>query len=55
MGDLATAGYQLGTASDGRTMLTQTFSVDDRRDLIVEIALDMAGEMDILRWQTAPR
>jgi hypothetical protein len=54
-GDLASAGYQVSSTDDGRTKLTESFIIDDRRDLIVEVACDGAGEMDILRWQTVPR
>jgi hypothetical protein len=54
-GDLASAGYQVSSTDDGRTKLTESFIVDDRRDLIVEVACDEAGEIDILRWQTTPK
>jgi hypothetical protein len=54
-GDLTSAGYQFSSTDDGQLILTKLFAVDDRRDLTVEIALDRTGEMDILRWQTAPK
>jgi hypothetical protein len=54
-GDLALAGYQVAVTEDGQTKLTESFEVDNKRDLAVEIALDRAGEMDILRWQTVPK
>jgi hypothetical protein len=54
-GDLASAGYQVSSTDDDRTKLTESFTVDNRRDLIVEVALDRAGEMDILRWQTVSK
>ncbi|MDR1184671.1 MAG: hypothetical protein LBK67_07740 [Coriobacteriales bacterium] len=54
-GDLASAGYQVSATDEGQTKLTESFAIDERRDLIVEIALDSAGEMDILRWQTMPK
>jgi hypothetical protein len=40
---------------DGRIRLAATFPIDDKRDLIVEIALDNAGEIDILRWQSVSK
>jgi hypothetical protein len=39
----------------GRIRLTATFPIDDKRDLIVEIALDNTGEIDILRWQSVSK
>jgi hypothetical protein len=52
---LSEAGYQVSTDEEGRVRLVEVFTVDDRRELNVEIALDTTGEIDILRWQTAPR
>jgi hypothetical protein len=52
---LAAAGYTVTTTDDGRTGLSTSFAIDEKRDLIVEIALDSAGETDILRWQTVVR
>jgi hypothetical protein len=52
---LSSAGYEAVGADDGRVRVAETFVIDERRDLIVEIALDTTGEIDILRWQTTPR
>jgi hypothetical protein len=41
--------------ADGRVLLAETFPIDDKRDLIVEIALDSTGEIDILRWQSVSK
>jgi hypothetical protein len=53
--DLLAAGYQVEVRDDGHVRLAETFPIDDKRDLIVEITLDSAGEMDILRWQSVSR
>jgi hypothetical protein len=58
-GDLAdallSAGYQVDTTDEGRTVLTESFNIDSNRDLIVEIAVDKTEGIDILRWQSLPR
>jgi hypothetical protein len=54
-GDLFAAGYQVVVASDGQMQLTEEFAIDDKRDLVVEIALDRTEEIDILRWQSVPK
>jgi hypothetical protein len=54
-GDLGAAGYQVSATEDGRVKLAEVFSIDEKRDLVVEIALDTTGEIDILRWQSVPR
>jgi hypothetical protein len=54
-GALAAAGYAVVTTDDGRTGLSASFTIDEKRDLVVEIALDSARETDILRWQTVVR
>jgi hypothetical protein len=51
-GELAAAGYQPLTTDDGLVGLAESFSIDDNRELAVEITLDRTGEIDILRWQT---
>ncbi|MDR2587101.1 MAG: hypothetical protein LBC23_02415 [Coriobacteriales bacterium] len=52
---LSAAGYKATVDNSGNVHLTETFAIDERRDLIVEIALDTVGETDILRWQTTPK
>jgi hypothetical protein len=54
-GALSSAGYEAVPTADGRAQVSATFVIDERRDLVVEIALDSAGEIDILRWQTVPK
>jgi hypothetical protein len=52
---LLAAGYETGVTDDGRVQLATAFPIDDKRDLIIEIALDNAGEIDILRWQSVSK
>ncbi|MDR2106383.1 MAG: hypothetical protein LBP24_03140 [Coriobacteriales bacterium] len=54
-GALSAAGYEVATTGDGRTGLSAVFPMDSGRDLMVEIALDRTGEIDILRWQSVPK
>jgi hypothetical protein len=55
VGDLTAAGYQPSVDDNGQLKIATTIPIDDKRDLIVEVALDSAGEMDILRWQSVPK
>jgi hypothetical protein len=54
-GALATAGYKPEAAGEGKLRIAELFSLDDSRDLIVELVLDGEGKIDILRWQTVPK
>ncbi|MDR0347378.1 MAG: hypothetical protein LBH56_03290 [Coriobacteriales bacterium] len=51
-GSLAAAGYRVDTAGDGSLRIASSFSIDEGRNLEVELALDTKGEITILRWQT---
>jgi hypothetical protein len=55
VGDLTTAGYQPSVDDDGQLRIGTTIPIDDKRDLIVEVALDSTGGLDILRWQSVPK
>ena len=50
--NLNSAGYKVTTAGDGRILITESFSMDDKRDLLVEVAIDSSGRIDILTWKT---
>jgi hypothetical protein len=55
-GDAAGAGGDgVLVGDDGRIRVAATFPIDEKRDLIVEIALDREGEIDILRWQSVSK
>jgi hypothetical protein len=51
----ATAGggseYTVGATSDGQITITRIFTIDEVRDLIVELKIDDGAEIEILRWQ----
>ena len=50
--DLNSAGYKVSTAVDGRILVTESFFMDSKRDLLVEVAIDSNGRIDILTWKT---
>ena len=62
---LADAGYKAATSTDGtstggastdeRVVVKESFSIDDRRELVVEVAINKDGGLDILRWQTVSK
>jgi len=53
--DLRSSGYQVSVAGDGRILVTELFSMDSKRDLLVEVAIDSKGRIDILTWKTISR
>ena len=52
---LGDAGYQVSTTTDGRVLITEVFSIDDKRELTVEVAIDNDGGLDVLTWQSGSK
>ncbi|MDR1015198.1 MAG: hypothetical protein LBL86_09530 [Coriobacteriales bacterium] len=49
---LVAAGYDAAVSQEGRAVVSEAFPIDERRVLVVEVAVDRAGRIDILRWQS---
>ena len=49
---IALAKYKVDTASDGRMLVFEQFVIDDKRYLLVEVAVDSYGKLDILTWKS---
>ena len=49
---IALAKYKVDTASDGRMLVFEQFVIDDKRYLLVEVAVDSYGNLDILTWKS---
>jgi len=54
-GALRTAGYRVSIMGDGRILVTESFSIDGKRDLVVEAAIDTSGRIDVLVWKTVSK
>jgi hypothetical protein len=52
---LGAAGYEVVSSQEGQAVVFEVFVIDEHRDLVVEVAVDKAGRIDILRWQSTPR
>jgi hypothetical protein len=50
--DFTAAGFQVTTTEEGSLKASQEFSIDENRSLVVEVALDVDGSWDILKWQS---
>jgi len=51
-----TAGGYAATPKDGNwIVIDKRFSIDTTRDLLVEVAVNSNGELDVLKWQTTSK
>ncbi|MCL1847810.1 MAG: hypothetical protein FWF91_07600 [Coriobacteriia bacterium] len=49
---LAAAQYTVQTTEDGGLLVRRSFSIDERRELVVEILIDTDYRLEVYRWQT---
>ncbi len=53
--NLGRAGYELGLTKDGKTTVSETFDIDNNRELSVEIMIDNYPQIEILKWQVTAK
>jgi hypothetical protein len=53
--DLSSAGYTVSTNDEGRVVVSQEFPIDTTRVLVLEVAVEPGGTLDILKWQSTSR
>jgi hypothetical protein len=52
VGALSAEGYTTSPDDDGGVLITQTFSINTNKEIIVEVIIDKDGGLAVVKWQT---
>ena len=54
-GALSAEGYTTSPDEDGGVLITQTFSINTNKEIIVQVIIDKDGGLAVVKWQTSAK